>query len=235
MAFPGVYNINYYKGDTHEFKVYPKNNDGSKFDLTDYSIINFTISEQRGNDIVTDYISAYAVRVDDYILCTIRPEDGQQLDVSKTYVYDVQIEHQVSPYSKIHTLLTGTITTTEQVTPKRTIPNSPTLLVQVPNTLDDQTITVSWTLPDPGAPITGYKIYVATNPASLQQALATMQLVVTTTTPTVNTQTIAYSDLDPLTSLTPATMYGIGVYAYNDSGNSATPAANIFFTEVASS
>jgi len=36
MAFPGTYNISYYKGDTYEFRIYPKTADGDVFDLTPY-------------------------------------------------------------------------------------------------------------------------------------------------------------------------------------------------------
>jgi hypothetical protein len=235
MAYPGKYDINYYKGDTHEFKIYPKNNDGSQFDLTDYEILSFTISDQRGQSLSTDYISAYVAKVDDtHILCAIRPEDGNLLVPGTAYVYDVEIEHPQLPYSKIHTLLTGNITVTDQVTPARVAPNSPTNLIQVVGTEDDTTITVSWTEPDVGPPITGYKIYVATNPLSIEQAIATKQLVATTTTPSVTSYLITNSDLDPLTALIPGAFYGIGVYAYNDAGESATPAINVISTEVGS-
>ena len=37
MAFPGTYNFSYYKGDTSEFVIRPKNSDGSSFDLTGYT------------------------------------------------------------------------------------------------------------------------------------------------------------------------------------------------------
>lgn len=236
MAYPGKYDINYYKGDTHEFKIYPKNNDGSQFDLTNFSILSFTISDQRGQSISTDYISAYVEKVDNnHILCAIRPEDGNLLIPGTAYVYDVEIEYPKSPYSQIHTLLTGEITVTDQVTPARVIPNDPTNLIQVVGTEDDTTLTVSWTIPDAGPPITGYNIYVATNPSSLPVAIATKQLVATTTTPGVTSYVIQYSDLDPSTTLLPGTLYGVGVYSYNDAGECSTPAINIFVTELAGS
>ena len=47
MAFPGELNINYYKGDTYEFSIYPKNADGSAMNLTNY-LPQFTISLARG-------------------------------------------------------------------------------------------------------------------------------------------------------------------------------------------
>lgn len=51
MAFPGTYNINYYKGDTYEFNVYPKNSDGTTFNLnTDPAYTpTFTIATKRGS------------------------------------------------------------------------------------------------------------------------------------------------------------------------------------------
>ena len=36
MAFPAIYDFNYYKGDTFEFRIYPKKNDGTVFDLSPY-------------------------------------------------------------------------------------------------------------------------------------------------------------------------------------------------------
>ena len=50
MAFPGTFNINYYKGDTYEFNVYPKTTAGSDFDMTGYETAKFTISSVRGVD-----------------------------------------------------------------------------------------------------------------------------------------------------------------------------------------
>jgi hypothetical protein len=38
MAFPATYDFNYYKGDTFEFRIYPKKNDGTVFDLSQFYI-----------------------------------------------------------------------------------------------------------------------------------------------------------------------------------------------------
>ena len=38
MAFPATYDINYYRGDTLEFNIYPKLNDNSAFDLDGYEV-----------------------------------------------------------------------------------------------------------------------------------------------------------------------------------------------------
>ena len=131
MAFPGELNINYYKGDTHEFKIYPQKTDGSIFNLNDYSNATFTIAESRGPESLTNpHIigSAKILGSGTYILCAITPENGEEMDASKTYVYDVQIYSPGSnDYDNIFTLLTGSISVTEDVTqhigtPNRSIP-----------------------------------------------------------------------------------------------------------------
>jgi hypothetical protein len=122
MAFPGTYNISYYKGDTLEFKLYPKDSSGAAFDLTDYedeygSSPLFTISTARGPEGADSQIEAYAEIVDNtYILCVIRPEDGEELNSGTQYVYDVEISKTGGSYDTVYTLLTGTISVTDQVT-----------------------------------------------------------------------------------------------------------------------
>jgi len=37
MAFPGTFNFSYYRGDTNQFVIRPKNASGSAFDLTGYT------------------------------------------------------------------------------------------------------------------------------------------------------------------------------------------------------
>lgn len=119
MSFPGSYNISYYKGDTLEFRVYPKNSAGAAFDLGDYGTAKFTISTARGTDGVANQIEAYAVIPSDdttYVLCVIRPSDGAQLVSGTSYVYDVEVSKTATPYPYVYTLLTGNITVTDQVT-----------------------------------------------------------------------------------------------------------------------
>jgi hypothetical protein len=112
MAFPGTYNFSYYKGDTSQFVIRPKNSDGSSFDLTGYTA-NFFIASARGNN-PSFRVEAQAVAtgVNDTVTCTILPGVGGTLNAG-TYVYDVQI---TSGPSTIFTLVTGNITVTEQVT-----------------------------------------------------------------------------------------------------------------------
>ncbi len=73
MAFPGELNINYYKGDTHEFKIYPQKADNSIFQLDDYSNATFKIAEVRGAAGVADQITGSAIISTDgtHITCAI--------------------------------------------------------------------------------------------------------------------------------------------------------------------
>lgn len=120
MAFPGTSNISYYKGDTYEFRIYPKDSLGGSFDLSQYGNAKFTISTSRGTSGVADQIECLAVISSgvggNYITCTIRPGDSATLDASLQYVYDVEITKTSSPYNYVYTLLTGNLTVTDQVT-----------------------------------------------------------------------------------------------------------------------
>ena len=140
MAFPATYNINYYKGDTLEFNIYPKKADGSVFSLSnskpasyyddpdttqetsgaDYYFENagFWVSEARGSAGIANRHQCYAKVSDDgtYVSCAIRPGDAVFFEPGTTYVYDVEVRNTSAPYDKVYTLLTGTITVTDQVT-----------------------------------------------------------------------------------------------------------------------
>lgn len=112
MAFPGTYNFGYYKGDTYEFVIRPKDANGAEFVLAGYDAA-FTIATSRG-DSPTFSIAADAVvnTVNNTITCTILPSIGVQLDAG-TYVYDVEI---VDGPNLVYTIVTGNISVTEQVT-----------------------------------------------------------------------------------------------------------------------
>jgi hypothetical protein len=123
MAFPGTYNFSYYKGDTLEFTVYPKDSSGAPFDLENFvedGSPAFTIATARGEAGAEDQISCFAEISADFtnILCVIRPEDGEQLVAGQQYVYDIQISQDRGgdPYDIVYTILTGNINVTEQVT-----------------------------------------------------------------------------------------------------------------------
>ena len=119
MAFPGTYNISYYKGDTYQFKIYPKDSNGASFDLTQYSNAKFTISTARGSAGVASKVEGLAIITSgasgNYITCTIRPGDATGLNASLSYVYDVEITKIATPFNYVNTLLTGSLSVTDQV------------------------------------------------------------------------------------------------------------------------
>jgi hypothetical protein len=115
MAFPGTYNFSYYRGDTFEFVISPKSANGTTFSLDSFTgsgaEANFVISDVRGS--AGDQTIAQAVVDDvlDTVTCTITPTVGRSLTAG-SYVYDVEI---VSTTGIIHTLVTGTITVTDDI------------------------------------------------------------------------------------------------------------------------
>lgn len=136
MAFPGSYDFTYYKGDTLEFRVYPKDASGAAFDLTGYTA-TFTIAVSRGATSEAERAEAYTQinSNESYILCAIPPSLGNRADfliANGVYVYDVQISNPDAdgtaddedvqldtdnkPYDYVYTLLTGNITVRDQVT-----------------------------------------------------------------------------------------------------------------------
>jgi hypothetical protein len=143
MAFPATYDFNYYKGDTFEFRIYPKKNDGTVFNLNEYYIptniantpddvtdttapydsARFTIASIRGSAGAENKVQCFARVSDDntFVQCAIRPEDSLYLSAGTEYVYDVEVIKPAGlpgsgQYSLVHTLVTGTITITDQVT-----------------------------------------------------------------------------------------------------------------------
>jgi hypothetical protein len=112
MAFPGTYNFSYYKGDTSEFVIRPKNSDGSSFNLNGYTAEFFIASARGNNPSFSVEGQAVVSEVNNTVTCTILPGVGGTLNAG-TYFYDVQI---TSGPSTIFTLVTGNITVTEQVT-----------------------------------------------------------------------------------------------------------------------
>lgn len=127
MAFPGTYNISYYKGDTYEFNIYPKDSTGAVFDLTGFAIggnetAEFFYSTARGSAGVANRVECFARISDDKtrVECAIRPADSASMVAGTTYMYDVQITKPGSggtkPYDTVITLLTGNITVTDHIT-----------------------------------------------------------------------------------------------------------------------
>jgi hypothetical protein len=111
MAFPGTYNFSYYRGDTNQFVVRPKNStDGSAFDLTGYTAA-FVVATARGSAGTKYVMSAVVNASTDIVTCTILPASGRDLTPG-SFVYDVQITNGV----QIYTLLTGTVSVTDDIT-----------------------------------------------------------------------------------------------------------------------
>jgi hypothetical protein len=185
MAFPGTYNITYYKGDTLEFRLYPKDSTGNTFPLSQYispaGTTNFTIATRRGvlpeGEVA---VQGYAQISNDqtYILCAITPANGEVLLSGTEYVYDVQIARADANYDYIYTLLTGTINIVDQVTPSAPLeipelPNNPTSLNIGSPTSDS--ISISWTAPTTGGDVDEYKLYIleyTTDPTTIFAALS---------------------------------------------------------------
>jgi hypothetical protein len=110
MAFPGTYNFNYYRGDTFNFALTPKDSTGVTFPLTGYTAI-FKIANARGAG-ATQYSGDTSIdTLTNKITCTIPSSLRNSLTGGNTYVYDVQI----STGAVIYTLLTGTISVTDDI------------------------------------------------------------------------------------------------------------------------
>jgi hypothetical protein len=131
MAFPGTYNFNYYRGDTFEFILRPKDAAGNPFPLTGFEP-TMTIASRRGFDnpaIITDDITTFPgdafKNTDGGIVCTIFPNIGRQLTPGTAWQYDVEINSGFETF----TLVTGTITVTDDITganPPNVLPTGPT-------------------------------------------------------------------------------------------------------------
>ena len=126
MPFPGTYNFSYYKGDTYEFKIYPKNSDGTAFNLSSFADTEsddnarFFVATERGLPGVENQIECSAQIIseldDTYILCTITPGQGASMNAGTSYVYDVEIRKLLETTPYVLTLVTGSISVTDQVT-----------------------------------------------------------------------------------------------------------------------
>jgi hypothetical protein len=237
MTFPGTYNLNYYKGDTLEFRVYPKDASGAAFPLSQFTSDNvkFTIASSRGDDPDVS-VEGYTEIAEDNsnILCVITPEIATSLDANVDYVYDIEIARASSPYNIVYTLLTGIVAIEDQVTPVRsltppTTPASPGTVTSITvGTITDSSIQVSWSAPTTGGTPTSYRLYIVEYDPSFEGAgLATLISNLSLATPftTTNTsytftQTVA-TPLGAGVSLEPETAYVFAIVASNSVGNSS--------------
>ena len=208
MAFPGTYNISYYKGDTFVFNIYPKDSSGAVFNMTSYDTnAKFTISDQRGSLTPTATGIATISGTKDYVTCVIPPTEGAKLDAATTYVYDVQISYASSPYDQVYTLLTGNISVTNDVTlaGALALPGAPTNVTVTETT--STTATITWGAPITGGAVASYQVAYSTTPLD--------PLSYIPITPVLSSGTLTYT----FTDLTPSTLYGFAVVAINASGN----------------
>ena len=112
MAFPATYNFNYYRGDSYEFVIYPKNANGTAFDLTSYNSNLFTVATDRGTGATLVGTGNVTKSGSTALICKITPTLGDLMSLA-TYTYDVQI-NDTSASTK-YTLLTGNISVTQDV------------------------------------------------------------------------------------------------------------------------
>lgn len=218
MAFPGTYDINYYKGDTLEFRIYPKDSNGDAFPLSQYvspnGVTRFTIATGKG--VTEGNINGYAKISNDqqYILCAITPANGALMTAGVDYVYDVEIARTNAPYDFVYTLLKGSINVEEQVTPvtdfsELSPPNNATDLTY---TTTADSISIGWTAPAEGADPTGYKLYIIPYTTDLATILAAFQAdPFDEVTSEIDSYT--FTGLDTLAG------YLVGVLAFNDIGD----------------
>ena len=113
MAFPSTFNINYYEGDTYEFKIYPKNSIGGVFPISPLTWTSkFTIATARGA-LATQFECNAIIGEDSTVSCEITPAQGRDLVAGVSYVYDVEVKNTAN--GKTFTLLTGNVAVTADV------------------------------------------------------------------------------------------------------------------------
>lgn len=110
MSFPADYNFNYYIGDTKNFVLYPKNKNGTPYDLNGYTATMVISNNLSANPEWSTDGEAVLNATDGYIECTIHPDKGNQLINSPKYYYDVEIKKTVGEQETVYTLLKGVIT-----------------------------------------------------------------------------------------------------------------------------
>lgn len=114
MAFPAVYNFNYYNGDTYSFVVNPKQSNGDPFDLSGFENSGlFIVAASRGGETVaTGTVDINTA--DSQLTCYLSASAGAAL-TGNSYVYDIQITNSSASPELVYTLLTGNIAVTQDV------------------------------------------------------------------------------------------------------------------------
>jgi hypothetical protein len=113
MAFPKTHNFNYYRGDTFEFIVELKAQDGSDFNVDLIDNFSFKIANKRGAG-ATQYTAIASKNEPAGVLCKITSTLGRTLAAGE-YVYDVQITDTNPDPDVIYTVLTGVMTVIDDV------------------------------------------------------------------------------------------------------------------------
>jgi hypothetical protein len=216
MAFPGTYDINYYRGDTFEFRIYPRDNSGEAFSLQGYLPPYFTIANAKG-DAATVIKTGYAEIVsNEYIKCAITPDIGNELVAGTQYVYDVEIAKPGTDYNYIYTLLNGRVTVFEQVTDKpiltAPVPISDIFFSEIPNGFAG-----AWSNPSTGDAPTTYTISLSPLPNFLPSATFTFTQAAV---PGLLANTAAAIS-SPAFPLIPGTTYYVKIIGSNAAGSSA--------------
>lgn len=91
----------------------PKNANGTTFDLTNYTSL-FVVATARGN--TAAHVVSFSPTIDSNagtVTCVIDPANGRNYLSAGPYLYDVEISRGGSA---VYTLLTGTITVTQDIT-----------------------------------------------------------------------------------------------------------------------
>jgi hypothetical protein len=114
MAFPAIYNFNYYNGDSYSFVVNPKQANGSPFDLNGFEDSGlFVISTARGaSPVATGSVDINTA--ESQVTCYLSASAGASL-TGNSYVYDIQISNSSASPELVYTLLTGNISVTQDV------------------------------------------------------------------------------------------------------------------------
>jgi hypothetical protein len=227
MAFPGTYDINYYRGDTFEFRIYPRDNSGEPFSLQGYLPPYFTIADVKG-PAATVSLTGYAeIVANEYIKCAITPEIGNQLIAGTQYVYDVEIAKPNSPYNYIYTLLNGRLSVAEQVTSKAILSApvaiSDIVFSQIPNGFAGV-----WSNPDIGDAPTAYTVSLSPLPNFLPSA--TFTFTQQAVAGVLANQAAAVSS--PAFPLVPGTTYYVKIVGTNAAGSSAEYIESYLYPEV---
>lgn len=108
---PATYDIQYYRGDTYEFYIQPKDIDGMPIDVSTFTTA-FLVATSRGPDPDASF-SCTSSAMGSTIRCIIPAGVGATFVGNTVYVYDVQTTDPNT--GVVRTYLTGNVYVTDQV------------------------------------------------------------------------------------------------------------------------